>query len=266
MIWGITCFFENKADLKIVEKLAPVYPLSFLEIRGERPFFSPEDISGKDVRFFRDILDKTGLRVTLHATFYDINLSTINSYLRRAVLDCYREYLNLAEQLNVEIMVLHGGHIIKDAVGIQQIEQQAEQNLIENLKNLGDMAARKNIVIGLENSPPGPHPRLVHDWISHIRILEKVRHEQVRAVLDTAHAHLQDLDLNQYFREIEKYLVELHVHNNDGKEDSHAALNHGTIDYAHFFSENRVEVPVILEIKTYQEAIESLEWIKKYEQ
>jgi hypothetical protein len=39
----------------------------------------------------------------------------------------------------------------------------------------------------------------------------------------------------------------------------------GTIDYQNFFSNKNIKVPVILEIRNIKEAIESLEWIKKFE-
>ena len=55
MNWGITCFFEDKKDFEIVAKLAPNFPLKYIEIRGERPFFSPEDLTNDDSS---DIVDQ----------------------------------------------------------------------------------------------------------------------------------------------------------------------------------------------------------------
>ena len=102
--WGITCFFENREEFAKVAELAPLYPVKYLEIRGERPFFSPEDLHTKELSFLREIIAKTGLKVTVHATFYDINLSTINSYLRQATLQCYQKYLDLAAELHAEVL------------------------------------------------------------------------------------------------------------------------------------------------------------------
>ncbi|MCK5454886.1 MAG: sugar phosphate isomerase/epimerase, partial [Calditrichia bacterium] len=132
--WGITCFFENRNEFAKVAELAPLYPVKYLEIRGERPFFSPEDISPEDLDFFREIIAKSGLKVTLHATFYDINLSTINSYLRQATLQCYQKYLDLASELHAEVMVVHAGLIHKDAAANREIQNIAKSNLIENLR------------------------------------------------------------------------------------------------------------------------------------
>lgn len=264
--WGLTCFFENRRQLIKVVDLARTYPmLKYIEIRGERPFFSPEDLKREDIKFFRTVIEKSGLAVTLHATFYDINLSTINSYLRKANLQCYKTYLDLAQQINAHIMVLHGGYMHYDMVGITSLRTMARNNLIENLKILGDYAAERNIFIALENSPPNRYHLMVKDWQSHKRILKAVNHPRVKAILDIAHAHLHRLDISRYYQNIKNYLVELHVHNNDGKSDLHTAIDEGTIDYQKFFEQNTIDVPVIMEIRNISEAIQSLRWIKRIE-
>jgi len=263
--WGLTCFFKDRRNLVKVIELLRQYPLKYLEIRGERPFFSPEDLSREDIRFFRANIEKAGLAVTLHATFYDINLATINSYLRKASLQCYKTYLDLGEKINVRTMIVHAGSQHRDAADIKELWDLACSNLVENLKILGDYAATKNICLALENSPPNSNPLLVYNWQSHQDILNRVNHPQVRAVLDIAHAHLHRLDISQYYRNIKDELAELHIHNNDGREDLHNAIDDGTIDYEKFFRKNRVTVPVIMEIKNVAEAVRSLQWIKKFE-
>lgn len=262
--WGITCFFENRNEFAKVAELAPLYPVKYLEIRGERPFFSPEDISPEDLDFFREIIAKSGLKVTLHATFYDINLSTINSYLRQATLQCYQKYLDLASELHAEVMVVHAGLIHKDAAANREIQNIAKSNLIENLRILGDYAQKRNVIIGLENSPPNRNHLMVREWNGHLDILNEVNHPRVRGVVDIAHAFLHGLDILKYYDKMENYLAELHVHNNDGKDDLHQAINHGAINYSEFFGSREVRVPVIMEIRNFSDALRSLEWIKNF--
>lgn len=263
--WGITCFFENRHEFAKVAELAPLYPVKYIEIRGERPFFSPEDISSKeDLVFFQKIIAQSGLKVTLHATFYDINLSTINSYLREATLQCYQKYMDLASELQAEVMVVHAGLIHKDAAANEAIQKIAQTNLVENLQILGDYAQKKNVIIGLENSPPNRNHLMVWEWKEHVKILNDVNHPQVRGVLDIAHAFLHGLDVQRYYDTLENYLAELHVHNNDGNQDLHQAMNSGSIDYLAFFENRDVRVPVIMEIRNFSEALQSLEWIKNF--
>jgi sugar phosphate isomerase/epimerase len=263
--WGITCFFEKRDDFAIVAEIAPQFPLSYLEIRGERPFFSPDDLTEADLLFFKNIIEKSGLKATLHSTFYDINLSTFNSYLREATMQCYRRYLELGSFLGIEVMVVHGGHVHRDAAKNHELVKLARKNLVENLKILGDFGAERNILIGLENSPPNPNQLMVKDWNDHIDILKQVDHPNVGAVLDTAHAHLQGQDIQQYFRHIKDRLVEIHAHNNNGREDLHSAMQTGEINYDEFFKNVDLKIPVIMEIRSMDEAMESLKWIKQFE-
>jgi sugar phosphate isomerase/epimerase len=179
-------------------------------------------------------------------------------------MDCYKKYLELAELIEAEVMVVHAGYINKDAVKIQQIKEIAELNLIENLQNLGDYASGRNVIIGLENSPPTRHQLMVWEPRKHIDILEKINHPQVKAVYDIAHAFLHGYDIYDYYKKIEPYLAEMHIHNNDGKQDQHRSISDGAIDYEHFFSTHQVSVPVIMEIRNIEEALHSLEWIKDF--
>ncbi|GAB4370168.1 MAG: hypothetical protein Kow0042_12310 [Calditrichia bacterium] len=262
MKWGITCFFDDQQDFAKVAELAPLFPIDYLEIRGERPFFSPEDITDSKMEFFKGIIHQTGLRVTLHATFYDINLSTLNPHLREAVLKCYKKYLDLGSQIGAEILVVHGGHINRDIKHLPRLCQLARSYLVENLRILGEEAARRGLKIGLENSPPNPHLLMVPDSRSQVEILNEVSHSHVGAVWDMAHAYLHSLDLDDYYLGIKDYLLEIHAHNNYGVEDSHLAMNQGRIDYAAFFKRQNIEVPVIMEIGDFAGALASLEWIK----
>jgi sugar phosphate isomerase/epimerase len=87
----------------------------------------------------------------------------------------------------------------------------------------------------------------------------------VGAVLDTAHAFLHGLDLVEYYTHIRNFLIELHLHNNNGTSDQHLAISRGIIDYREFLSQITPGIPIIMEIRNQQEAIESLEWVKQFE-
>lgn len=265
MNWGVTCFFENIKDFKIVGKILPRTPVKYIELRGERPFFSPADTSSAEIDYFKKIIKAANLKVTMHSTFYDINLASINPYIQEAILKCYFRYLELGKSVGAKIMVLHGGLIHKDAAHIKKLVQISRNNLIQNLRQLGDFAFEKGIKIGLENSPPNKNSLFVSNWQEHVDILETVNHRNVGAVFDMAHAFLHKLDLGEYYHNIKKYLIEVHIHNNNGKEDQHLGITKGKIDYTSFFKMHRISVPIIMEIRNMEEALESILWIKEME-
>ncbi len=266
MIWGITCFFENRQDFAMIAEIAPKYPVRYIEIRGEQPFFAPEVLQEQDIHFFRSVISRARVRVTLHATFYDINLATINDDLREAMLRNYRRYLALGQAVGAENMVVHAGMLHKDAAPIASLRERARKSLIASLRTLGEEAARRGMRIALENSPPNRNWLLVANWQQHMEILQEVNHPAVGAVLDMAHAHLHGLNLEEYLQHITPYLLEVHAHNNHGQEDEHAGMTRGNIDYATLFRRHPLKVPVIMEIRNFTEAMESLEWIKEFEE
>lgn len=263
MKWGITCFFERVEEFALVGEVLPEYPLSHVELRGEQPFFAPECTTERDIRFIRDTIEKAGLSASVHATFYDINLATINDDLNAAMLNSYRRYLEMTEAVGARVLVVHGGLLHRDAASLPTLLNRANQRLMDNLRRLGDEAARRGISIGLENSPPNPNRLMIPGWREHLETLCRVNHPHVKAVLDTAHAFLQGLDIYRYYNEISEWLVEMHVHNNDGKSDLHSAMGAGHIDYRNFFSRVDVRVPVVMEIRSLEEARVSLEWVAR---
>ncbi len=265
MKWGITCFFARKADFSVIKEIAPAYPLDYLEIRGERPFFSPDDLTTEELAFFREVIGQSGLKVTLHSTFYDINLASFNSSLKQANLECYKKYLDLGADLGAEILVVHAGYLHRDAAGEPSLRQLARQTLLDNLRQLGDYAEVKGLTIGLENSPPNKNMLMIPGWQEHLNILQELNHPRVKALFDMAHAYLHGLDLQEYYQRIKPWLMEIHAHNNDGREDQHLSMSRGKIDYRAFFRKTRPEVPIIMEIRNFDEAIESLEWIRAVE-
>ena len=113
--------------------------------------------------------------------------------------------------------------------------------------------------------PPNKNLLLVPNWNEQISILREVDHPAVGAVFDMAHAHLHDLNLAEYFEHIEPHLIEIHIHNNNGREDLHLGINRGEIDYGLFFGEYTTEVPIIMEIRNISEALESIEWVRCFE-
>jgi sugar phosphate isomerase/epimerase len=265
MHWGLTCFFEDVRDFGKIVEIIPQSLIEYVEIRGERPFFSPADTTTEDLLFINGIIRECHLKVTMHATFYDINLASMNPFLQKANLKCYYEYLNLAETIGAEIMVVHAGLIHKDAAGNKKLMQISRNNLVQNLRNIGDAALQKGIRIGLENSPPNKNVLFIPGWKEQISILKEVDHQAVGAVFDMAHAHLHDLNLAEYYENIKKHLIEIHIHNNNGREDLHLGINKGEIDYDSFFRGHTTDVPVIMEIRNITEALESIEWMKEFE-
>lgn len=269
--FGATCFFNSPDEFSLVVKVARKYPfIRYVEFRGERPFLFPDITPKKEVRYFKDILRQAGLKNTLHTTMYDINLATLNPWLKDANIVCYKKYLDLAEYLESEVIVVHGGQISNDFVHSplrDNFLDLAENHLCESLTELTDYGHKKGVKVALENSPPRKNEtRIVCEPDTQIKILKRIDHPNLGALLDIAHAFLFKLDIVDYLQKIKSHLFEIHAHNNFGESDDHLGLAKGRIDYKPLLEHDEIRVvPFIMEIRSYDEVISTLEWLKELE-
>ncbi len=266
--FGVTCFFNDYKEFAIVPEVAKQFPLlKYLEFRGEFPFLVPDTTPDSQIGFFRDVMQKTTLRSTLHTIYHDINLATLNPWLKNANITCYKRFIDIAEQLGSELIVVHGGVLQADYVNSplkNEFHSQAIDHLCETLRELAEYGVDRGVKIALENSPPEDGQSIVFDSHSHLQILKKVNHPNLGALLDFAHAFLRRLDLIDYLEKIKPYLVEIHAHNNMGKNDDHLALPDGKIDYLPIFKHPAVrDVPFIMELKSYEDVLKTLAWLGK---
>lgn len=269
ILFGATCFFNTPEEFSLVVKVARKFPfVKYVEFRGERPFVFPDVTPPHKLSDYKNILNQAGLRNTLHTTMYDINLATLNPYLKDANIACYKKYLDIAEQLESEVIVVHGGELFSEFVNSplkDDFMEIAEIHLCESVAELAEYGQKKDVKVALENSPPtSKGVRMVFNPENHIKILERINHSNAGALLDFAHAFLFRLDLSDYLQKIKPYLFEIHAHNNFGEEDDHFGLSKGSIDYQPILQLQGVQgVPFIMEIESYQQVMETLEWLTR---
>ncbi|NOX37740.1 MAG: sugar phosphate isomerase/epimerase [Calditrichaeota bacterium] len=266
---GATVFFNRPEEFEMILKVVQKYPfVQYIEFRGEAPFFFPGITPQSDFKFYREVLSRTPLKTTIHTTMYDINLATLNPRIKEANIKSYKEYIDLAAYFESEIIVLHDGEVYQEFARSPRREeflQIAERHLIETLVELADYGQQKGVKVALENAPPQKHVSLVWNAENHTAMLQKINHPNLGALFDVAHAFLHGLDIPEYLEAIHPYLLEIHAHNNMGEKDDHLGLPNGKIDYLSILKHPVVDgVPFIMEIRSYDEVIHTLEWLKAH--
>ncbi len=267
---GVTIFFEHPEEVEAVAPAVQQFPfVKYVEFRGEIPFFFPQYFTKRDARRFQALLQQLNLKATVHATMYDINLATLNPYLHKANIQCYKKFIDMAAMVGAEVLVVHDGHLPLEYAHHRQqahYRQKARDALKEALWALGDYGKTRGIQIALENAPPtAAHASLIWNAENHIEFLEELNHPQVGALLDIAHASLHRLDIIDYLKRIRPYLREIHAHNNWGEEDDHLGLHEGAINYRDLLSLPEMhDVPLIMEIKSYPDILATLQWLSQH--
>ena len=152
-----------------------------------------------------------------------VDLASTNSQCRQSSLDIVRSCLDWLEKVGGRYLVIHPG-------GLSERSEFAPRSeaLISSLNSLADAVGEASLRICLENMPPGVYPG---QSMSDLReIVENVNRAQVGFALDTGHAHIAS-SLEVETRAAGQFLWTTHVHDNNGKADSHLAPGAGGIDW-----------------------------------
>ena len=195
-------------------------------------------LTAEDIKEFRRLRDKSGIKPVFIHIPYLINLASPNPRLYKASIEAYIEDMREAAALGADYIVTHmGSH--KDTT-----EQAGLSRLIKALNIILEKTKDGGVGLLLENTA-GSGSWLGYKFSHQRKIIQKLkRKERVGLCLDTAHAYLAGYDiaaksgLDKLLDEIEKMtgisLIKL-IHLNDTKgklgchHDTHEHIGKGNI-------------------------------------
>jgi sugar phosphate isomerase/epimerase len=195
-----------------------------------------------------DPLKNYSTRYSIHAPCRGTNIASLLEPIRRASVEVLRECFLIAAEVNAGVVV-HPGYF-----AWAEERQKAEQQLTKSLTEIAGLAKEYSVFYFIENmgnweyfflKTPDELP-LIGD---------------TPFALDTGHAHQ-----NHCLAEFLMFpAAHYHLHDNNGKEDSHLAPGKGTIDFKPVMKavrKNRV-VPVI-EVATFDGVIEGISLLNRF--
>ena len=194
-----------------------------------------------------DPLKNYSARYSIHAPCRGTNIASLLEPIRQASVEVIRQCFFIAAEVNAGV-VLHPGYF-----AWAEEREKAERQLIKSLTEIAGHAKEYSVRYFIENmgnweyfflKTPDDLP-LIGD---------------TPLALDTGHAH-QNRCLAEFLR---FPAAHYHLHDNNGKEDSHLAPGKGTIDFEPVMKavrKNRV-IPVI-EVATFDGVIESISLLNR---
>jgi len=195
-----------------------------------------------------DPLKNYSAHYSIHAPCRGTNIASLLEPIRRASVEVLRECFLIAAEVNAGVVV-HPGYF-----AWAEERQKAEQQLTKSLTEIAGLAKEYSVIYFIENmgnweyfflKTPDELP-LIGD---------------TPFALDTGHAHQ-----NHCLAEFLMFpAAHYHLHDNNGKEDSHLAPGKGTIDFKPVMKavrKNRV-VPVI-EVATFDGVIEGISLLNRF--
>jgi sugar phosphate isomerase/epimerase len=154
---------------------------------------------------------------------YRVDLADPDPRTRRESLDDIQHACEWALATGARCLVLHPG-------GLSDLADQPlrADTLAANLLTLVDHLQGTRLTLCVENMPPGVYPGSRMADLAHL--VHQFAHPQVALALDTGHALLSG-DPAREVLAAHGHLVTTHIHDNDGRQDTHLPPGQGVLNW-----------------------------------
>ena len=162
------------------------------------------------------------------------NLSAFYESERCASVRYQRVWMENAARMGARIGILHPCNG-RSGVAVEGLDRYLAP-LEKSLKELLAAADELNLVLAIENMPPGRHCRLGSRPEHLARFREVFGHARLKFCLDTGHALISMRERwPEFFAVMGDDLAAVHLHDTPGDRDLHLAPGHGRIDWTAVF-------------------------------
>ena len=153
-----------------------------------------------------------------------VDLGATDPTVHQESIDDLKRCVDWLHKARGNCLVVHPG-----GLSIREEHPVRRAALSRGLLALAEHARATGIVVCVENMPPGVHPGSRMADLA--EIVAELDHPQLALALDTGHANMGE-GLPTETRAAGSRLATTHVHDNDGRQDSHEPPGHGTIDWS----------------------------------
>lgn len=179
----------------------------------------------EDLKMVRERLHDAGLGVTMHGPYMDLSPGAVDERIRLATVERYDQVFGAIEHLRPKNVVLHACYDDRrfdgdKALWLRQSLKTWPQ-FVKRAEELGTIIAVENI---FEETP---------DTLR--SLVEEINSPNMGVCIDSGHLNLfSTVDMEEWFKELGRYIVEVHMHDNFGKVDDHLPIGEGKIDFRLF--------------------------------
>lgn len=178
------------------------------------------------IKRLREALDKEGLDITIHAPYMDLSPGALDERIRAVTVERFKQVLNIASILKPLAIVFHPGYDRwryngHEATWLKQ-SLKTWRPLVERAKKLGLLLAIENV---FEERP---------DTLK--ALINAIGSDNIKICFDIGHFTLfSQVSLEEWYEALSPFIVELHLHDNHGKEDDHIAIGDGVVNFKGLF-------------------------------
>ncbi len=180
----------------------------------------------KDFYDMSNFIKDHNIKVTFHAPFIDLSPGAFDEKIRVVTEDRFIKLLDLAVLFSPLNIVFHPGY--NDIIHGQFFQLWRERVSLTWSKVV-NYANSLNLKISFENI-------FEKDMKVLDTLLELVKYDKAGVCLDVGHHNVfSTLPIEEYFKNFNKNIFEIHLHDNDGTFDYHMAVGEGNINFHNIF-------------------------------
>lgn len=203
-----------------------------------------------------DVLDSYNLKYSVHSPLMGINIGSLNKGIREASINEIKKSIDLASEINADIVVVHPGMVPFLGRGF---EEEIYRLAHEAFKELGQYGQDLGVTAAIENMP-NFEGHIYKNMVDLNNILEEL---DMYMTLDIGHAYHSGYSAEDMYFDRVKHI---HIHDNNGNDDSHMALGEGSIDLKKVISQyedNNYKGIYTIEVNDKESVKKSLSYLKK---
>lgn len=214
---------------KALKELPKEYAFEFFYEFGKNSYWDliiPELLEGR-------------AKPSIHAPCVSVNLADESTTEWLSIL---RKTFVYASKCEAQFVVVHTNEAWSGD------KEEIQECVEERLKMIAKIASDYNIQLLIENVGLKTNETLLYDWKEYKNLIKKI--PGAKALIDVGHAHINEWDIPNCIETLGEDLVAIHLHDNNGRIDSHQAIGEGNIKWKPIFQsikKNNPSVCLVLE-------------------
>jgi sugar phosphate isomerase/epimerase len=223
-------------------------------------FADPLDIDVRERRLIKDECDRLELPIVSIACVA-VGLIDFNPSVQRFHAERARAYLDLVYEYEARNLLL----VLGEYIWNQEVIPPAEQwrTGVEQLRRLGDYAAKLGVEIALELEPF--KLSLVNDIDSMLRFLADVGHPAVKANIDISHLVLSGVKPEE-LRKLKGLATHVHISDCDGQRHGDLPPGRGVVPFEPYLQEIKaldIEGAISIELEYSPDPARIVQWVEE---
>lgn len=185
-----------------------------------------DKLDTREAQRLAERLQREGLEHTIHGPFRDLSPGGVDPKILAATRERLSQTMEVAKIFRPRCIVFHSGY---DPWRFHGHEHLWLQNSVESWKPLVEMAERSDLIVAVENAFEKSPATL-------LALVEHIGSSHIGHCLDVGHLNVfGDTPIAQWVKTMAPHIVEIHLHDNNGRIDDHLPMGEGNIDFPLLF-------------------------------